>query len=392
MIPFENALRIVLERARPTGAETVPLAAACGRVLARDAVSDIDMPPFDKSAMDGFACRRADLPGPLAAVRTIVAGAPPGLPLATGQCARIMTGAEVPPGADCVIKIEESRTLAEGRILFTGAATPAHICPRGEDVRAGDAVLRAGTLLEPRHLGLLAAAGCALPWVARRPRVTLLATGDELAPPEAQPGPGQIRDSNTPQLRAQVAAAGAELTACDRVADDPAVLWGALALALTTSDLVLLTGGVSLGDFDFVPRVMREVGIEILFDSVAIKPGKPATFGVGPGGVSCLGLPGNPWAAFVQFELLARPLLYKMMGAEHRHRCWTAPLARTLRRAQTDRAEWRPVTLDEAGRAVPIEHHGSAHLGSLAAAEGLVAIPAGVAVLAEGTLVRVRSI
>ncbi|MBM4152148.1 MAG: molybdopterin molybdotransferase MoeA, partial [Kiritimatiellaceae bacterium] len=209
MIQYEEALAIVESRALPLRMETVALSAAVGRVLAQDVVSDHDMPPFDKSAMDGFACRRADLACVLRVVETIPAGGVPQHEIGEGECARIMTGAMIPKGADCVFMIEQSEALPENVVRFTGSKTADNIAYQGEDIRCGQVVLNAGLRIEPRHIAVLAGAGCVEPRVARRLTVGVLATGSELvAPHEAVSGP-QIRETNGAQLMAQLEQAGA---------------------------------------------------------------------------------------------------------------------------------------------------------------------------------------
>ncbi len=398
MIQFEEALRIVLANVRRTGTEDVALADAAGRVLAMDVASDLDFPPFDKSSMDGFACRAGDLGQSLHVVETLPAGVVPTRAIGPGQCARIMTGAQVPGGADTVFMIEQSETLPDGSVRFTGTTTRPNLCRQAEDVRSGDRVLPAGTRLDPRHLAVLASVGVARPQVAVRPRVAILSTGDELVEPWVLPGPSQIRNSNGWQLAAQVADAGAVPTYLGIARDDMDDLGCRFREAAASSDVVLLSGGVSMGDFDRVPDVLKDEGIRLLFDQVAMKPGKPTTFGVracagaasGPPELAVFGLPGNPVSTYVVFEALVRPFLAAMMGHEFHPRWALAPLAKDVRRRSLDRDEWLPVLLGTDGGAEPIDYHGSADFVALSRADGLTRVPAGTAFLAAGTSVRVR--
>jgi len=388
MIRFDDAYKCVLDSARVLEPETASLPELLGRVLAEDIKSDIDMPPFDKSAMDGYACRRCDLPGPLTVVETIAAGYEPQRKVGAGQCAKIMTGAAVPAGADCVIMVEHTKTLDSGLVRFTGKTTNDNICPQGEDVREGEVVLRRGTCIAPQHIAVLAAVGCCEPRVHRRARVGIIATGDELVEPGQRPGPSQIRTSNSHQLWAQVQRAGAVPVYHGIARDTEAELSAALQRASTENDVIILSGGVSKGEFDLVPGIMRAAGFTLLFDAIAIKPGKPTTFGVRPNRW-CFGLPGNPVSTFIQFEILIKPFLYRLMGHDYRAAEYTLPLAAPLRQKKGDRDAWIPVALAEDGvRAC--EFHGSAHIHALAGADGLVCIPAGVTELKEGTSVRVR--
>lgn len=391
MIPFEQAYEIVMSRARLLDPEQVSLRAAAGRILAQDVFCDMDMPPFDKSAMDGYACRRGDLPGPLRVIETIQAGTSPVKHVRTGECAKIMTGAMIPPGADCVIMVEYVRTEEDGRIWFSAEDTATNICYRGEDIHAGDLVLPMGVLLKPQDIAVLATAGCATPQVARRPRVGVIATGDELVEPQQRPAPSQIRTSNSYQLCAQIEAVGAAVAYYGITPDTEAAVDAVMKRAMSENDVILLSGGVSMGDFDLVPGVMVKNGLEILFDSIATKPGKPTTFAVGSG-VYCFGLPGNPVSTFVQCETLVKPFLYALMGHSYRAPCLRLPLAETFRRKQADRDAWLPVSVTVEGNVFIRTYHGSAHINALCGAEGLIMIPTGTTIIEKGTLIRVRSI
>ena len=389
MIPFEKAFEIVMSRARSLDVEMVALEEALHRILAEDVRSDMDTPPFDKSAMDGYACRRADLQQELTVLETIQAGTPPSCAIGPGKCAKIMTGAMLPEGADCVFMIEYAETPREGTVRFTGGKTADNICFRGEDTRAGDIVLRAGARLGPQHIAVLAGAGYARPRVHRRARVGIIATGDELVEPSERPAPGQIRSSNGPQLFAQALRADALPTYYGIARDTEEAIDTSLKRALAENDVVILSGGVSKGDFDFVPGIMQQNGIEILFDAIAMKPGKPTTFGVSATKY-CFGLPGNPVSTFIQFEALVKPFLYKLMGHDFLEMQPVLPLATRLDPGRAERATWLPVRIGADGRVRPVEYHGSAHIHALCGADGIIVVPAGSGVLEEGSLVRVR--
>lgn len=378
MRTLEEALRIVLESARTLGDEPVELAEAVGRILARDMKSDVDMPPFDKAAMDGYACRRADLGHELSIVETIPAGHVPRQRIGARQCARIMTGAIVPEGADCVIMVEHSEQPTPDKVRFTGRQTGDNICPRGEDVTTGQTILRKGVRIKPQHIAMAAAVGCVRPYVFQQPRVAVIATGDELVPPGDRPQAAQIRNSNSDQLCAQIRQVGAMPRNGGIVADRPEAIEAILRQAIAENDLVLFSGGVSAGDYDYVPQIMRQIGIDVLFHKVAIKPGKPTIFGL-YGQARCFGLPGNPVSSFVVFELLVKPFLYKMMGHDYRPVCVPLPLAAPVQRDRTGRQSWIPVSITEASAARPVDYHGSAHVAALSDADGLIHIDAGTA-------------
>ena len=388
MIPFDEALRIVMGSAVPVGTETVAIGCSLGRALAEDVSSDIDMPPFNKAAMDGYACRRDDLADELTVIETIPAGTPPTKRIGPGQCSKIMTGAMVPEGADCVIMVEFTESPAPDRVRFTGGKTAGNICPVGEDIRTGDLVLSAGSIIGPAEIAVLATVGCVEPVVSRRVRIGVITTGDEIVEPDRRPAPWQIRNSNGYQLVAQAERMGAEVRYYGIAADAEEAIRAVLVEALESSDVVLLSGGVSMGDYDLVPGVMRACGVDLKFEKVAVKPGKPTVFGIAEGAF-CFGLPGNPVSTFILFEIMVKPFVCRLMGHDFDPPHIIAPIADTIRMRKTDRMAWMPVKLSEDGRATRLEFHGSAHSGSLCGADGLIAVPVGVK---EGTPVRVRQI
>jgi len=284
-----------------------------GRVLAMDARAAVDLPPFASSAMDGFAVRAADTPGRLPVVARIAAGVPSDRALAPGQAMAIATGGVVPAGADAVIPIEDvverdneveiQRTVAQG----------VNIRPRGGDVRAGDVVVEAGTRLAPAHVGALAAAGLDRVACAHRPRVAVLATGTELRRPGERLDSGQVYEANGPMLAAALASANADILELPAVEDDAAAHRAALERALA-ADVVVTSGGVSVGPHDLVRRTARDLGVEEVFWGVAVKPGKPVSFGTRDGTL-VFGLPGNPVSSLVGYELFVRPALLALQGA-----------------------------------------------------------------------------
>jgi molybdopterin molybdotransferase len=377
--------------------ELVPLAEALGRALAEVVTAPEDSPPFAKAAMDGYAVSSAD-PGPrYSLVASLAAGEVPARPLGRGECAKIMTGAMMPPGADKVLRVEY--TQEQGGVVTLLEEEPyANVIARGENLKAGERVL-GPRVLQPRDIGVLASLGQAQVRVAARPLVGVLATGSELRNPGDSLGPGEIYNSNGLQLCAQVTAAGGGPRYYGIVSDEPGLLREAVERALTECDLLLLSGGVSMGELDFVPGVLRDCGAEILFHKLAIKPGKPTLFARRTGDATgqgearmeayIFGLPGNPVSAFVIFEVLVRPLLYRMLGLRYLPRMVSARLASSLRRRDAERVEFRPVRLD-GGEVQALTYHGSAHLNALSEADALLRLDAGVKRLDEGSQVRVR--
>jgi len=321
----EQALELVLGFVKPLPAERVSLLDALYRVLAEDCASDIDVAPFDNSAMDGFAVRAADTAGAsedapveLDVVAHIAAGDYWEGEVGPGQAARIMTGAPVPAGADAIVMIEYSRPVSgDGGLgsrvaLSRAAALGEHIRHRGEEVRAGDVVLSAGELLGPAAIGLLASTGHDTVAVYRRPRVAVLSTGSEHVEVAEKPGPGKIRNSNSYSIAAQVIAAGGIPVRYGIVPDDLDATRAAFELAAKECDFIATSGGVSVGDFDFVKPVLEELG-QLTFCKVKMRPGNPQTLGT-IAGVPFFGLPGNPTSTYVGFEIFVRPALRVMQG------------------------------------------------------------------------------
>ncbi len=315
MIPVEVARGRVLAACAPLPPRPVPLADALGRVLAQPVVSAVDVPPFPNTAMDGFAVRAGDTPGELHVVGTLAAGADPsGFTVGPGQAVRIMTGAPLPVGADAIVMVERTSTDGDVVTIGTAAAPGDHIRPAGDDMHAGQRVFEAGTSLTPGHLGVLASLGQAEVTVFPAARVGVLSTGDELVGPGEPLRPGQIRDSNRPTLLAMVREAGAEAVDLGTASDDEDAIRTALEAGLATCDAVVTSGGVSVGDFDYVKVVLDRIG-RMDWWQVAIRPAKPFAFGVaGARATPVFGLPGNPVSSMVSFEMFVRPGLRRMAG------------------------------------------------------------------------------
>lgn len=312
LISVEQALERLLGQAQPLQeVERVPLASARGRVLAKPLVTEIDLPPWPNSAMDGYAIRYAEADVPLPVSQKIFAGTAPE-PLQPGTCARIFTGAPVPAGADAVEMQENTELLDEQRVRFLQPIKPGqHIRPQGGEARCGDVMLPAGTVIGPFELGLAASIGAGSLEVIRRPRVALLSTGDELIEPGHALGAGQIYNSNRYLLAAWLERLGCEVIDAGVLCDDLEAVKQRLG-SLAGADLILSTGGVSVGEADFLGQALRAAG-DIAFWKLAIKPGKPLTFGHYEG-TPVIGLPGNPASTLVTFGMLARPYLLRRMG------------------------------------------------------------------------------
>lgn len=385
----EEALACVLAHARPRPPEDVPIDAAAGRRLAVAAVACTDLPPFPSSAMDGYALRAADAPGRLRVAFRIAAGRAPTGPLPHGCCAAISTGGVVPDGADAVIPLERVRIEDETVVVPETVSPGAHVRERGGDVRAGASILDPGTLLGPAQVGALAAAGVASVSCHAQPRVTVLATGSELKDPGHPLEPGQIYESNSHLLAAAVASAGAVVERLPVVADDEDEHRAALEHGLA-SDVLVTTGGVSVGPHDLVRAIERELGVEEVFWGVAMKPGKPISFGV-RGSTLVFGLPGNPVSALVGAVLFVLPVLDALQGAPAPSVGYeTGVLARSLpRRAERDEfVRARRTHRDDDVLLEPISGQESHMIVRAASADALVRVPRGQGELSAGTRVR----
>ncbi len=391
MITFEEANKIVTGTVFHIGKEQVKFNESLGRVLAVPVKSDMDMPPWDKSTVDGFACRHEDLGGDLTVTGTVAAGVMPSMEVTPGTCIRIMTGAAVPRGADYIFMLEESEEKEGGKVRFTAKAAKSNIAKAAEDLFRGQTVLKAGRFIKPQDIAVMAVVGAMEVTVSCKVHVGIISTGNELVEPDHTPAQAQIRNSNASQLMAQVTRAGATGKYYGIATDDEASTRKLLTAAIAENEVVLISGGVSFGDFDFVPAVMRSMGLTLHFDQVAMQPGKPLTFCTGEK-KAVFGLPGNPVSTFVQFEVMVRPYLNKMMGVTTEDPLLMIPLADDYSRKRADRMAWIPVIITAAGEAQPVEYHGSAHITSLPDAWGIITIPRGQSWIQKGETVSVRQI
>ncbi len=371
----------ILEGVRVTPqTEEVGLGEALGRVLAGPVASTMESPPFDKAAMDGYAVVEGESAATLRLLETVAAGQVPQREVHAGECTSIMTGAMMPRGAGRVIRVEYTRER-DGAVQVLRTDSARNVIRRGENLHAGQTVLRP-KVLAPQDIGVLASLGLARVRVARAPLVGVITTGSELRNPGESLAEGQIYDSNGPQLRAQAAAMSCPTRDYGVAPDEPELLAGVVRGALAEVDVLLLSGGVSMGDYDHVPRVLQEAGCEILFHKMAIKPGKPTLFARN-GQRFAFGLPGNPVSTFVIFELFVKPFLYRWMGLAYAPPTLRAPLGAALRRRDAERVEYRPVRLEN-GRIHLLDYHGSSHLNALGEANALVRVEQGVTYLEEG--------
>jgi len=389
LLPFEDAQGRVLAHVRPLAAETVAIADAAGRVIVEAARAVVDLPPFASSAMDGFAVRAADVPATLPVVAHIAAGSPAERSLAAGEAMAISTGGVVPDGADAVIPLENVVEKDNTIEIAAPVAAGAHVRPRGGDIGAGAVVVAAGVRLGAPQIGALAASGVAHVRCARRPRVAILATGSELARAGDELRAGQVYESNGLMLAAALAAEGAEVELLPPVADDEVAHRAAIAHGLT-ADVLVTSGGVSVGPHDLVRRIESELGVEEIFWQVAMRPGKPVSFGVREATL-VFGLPGNPVSSLVGCELFVKPALRALQGLnDPLPQFEPGRLGSALRRnphrddlvRSRSRVEGNDVVLD------PLAGQESHMIVGAATADALVHVPRGEGELAVGEGVR----
>ncbi|MCL3782151.1 molybdopterin molybdenumtransferase MoeA [Prolixibacteraceae bacterium JC049] len=389
MIPIDEALLRIKKVVKPLPTETIDLADAIGRVLAEDVVSDVNVPPFNKAAMDGFACKKADFHNWMTVVEEIPAGHFPKEKIEEAQCARIMTGAAVPEGADTVIMIEHVEFDEQVRVRFVKEKSNTNICLLGEDIQTGDVVLAKGTWIEPAHIAVLAGAGKATLEVYKKPKVVVMPTGSELVEPSETPHLGAIRNSNGHQMVAQLKQMGFDVFYSGIIKDDKNELEKEISHWSSLVDLMIFSGGVSVGDYDYVPVVLQEAGFDIHISKMATKPGKHTLF-ASKEEVYALGVPGNPVSSYVQLELVGLYLLAHLMGTSFEPLRIKTTLSNNYKRKRSDRFEFLPVKIGANGEAQLMEYHGSAHIHALSSAHALLEIPIGINEIEKGEEVYVR--
>lgn len=369
--------------------EEVALENAFNRVLREDVIADMDMPPFHKSAMDGYACRFEDIGNELEVLEVIQAGMFSRLTPGKNQCVKIMTGAAVPTGCDCVFKVEDSLELDEKHVKCTNLKTARNICYQGEDYQENEVLIKQGTIISTPQMAVLAGAGYVKVKVTRQPKISVIATGSELVAPSEKPKPGQIRNSNTSQLLSQLHQMNLDVVGNLTLVDDYKLLTETFTEALQKSDLIIFTGGASVGDFDFIPEILKEQGFNIYWDNTGIKPGNPMTFSE-KNRKFVIGLSGNPVSSLAQFELIAKPLIYKLLVANYQPLRILGTMDFDYQRKKADRVAIVPVIIDERGLITEIPFHGSAHINALVSANALLEVPLNTNTINRGEPAHVR--
>lgn len=389
MSKFNHIQKIISELQANFRVEEIALENAFNRIVQEDIIADINMPPFDKSAMDGYACRIEDIGEPLEVLELINAGKTSTKQVGKNQCVKIMTGAPVPANCDCVFKVEDSEDLGNNLVRCINEKTAKNICYLGEDYRQGDKLLSKGTILKEAQMAVLAGAGYAKIKVSTKPAITLIATGSELVLPSQKPKPGQIRNSNAIQIISQLKKMNLDVVANLMIADDYEELKTAFIKAQQSSNFIIFTGGASVGDFDFIPEILSELDFNIYWDRTGIKPGNPMSFSQ-KGEVYCFGLSGNPVSSLMQFELIAKPTIYKLLGADFKPTRLKSEMAFNFKRRKADRVAIIPVLINKNGLIDEIPFHGSAHINALAFANALLEVPIDKKELNKGDFAYVR--
>jgi molybdenum cofactor synthesis domain-containing protein len=398
MLPVSEAIQIIKEQTPTLPSETIDLRNALDRVLVEDVIADSDLPPFDRSQMDGYAVRADDVqqtPARLRIVGESAAGRGWHQQMQSGEAVRIMTGAPVPPGADSVQQVEVTRELnghSEVEILQP-VVRGKSIVKQGEEIKNGQIVLRAGEQINAGAVAVLASFGYARVQVGKQPRLAVLATGSELVAVDKQPGQDQIRDSNNLTIGAYARLAGASVELLPLAGDDTALLKRQISEAAERSDIVVTSGGVSVGVYDFTKTAFRELGAQIFFERVKLRPGKPTVFAKLPNGPLFFGLPGNPVSVSVTFNLFVRTSILAMQGAKHTElRSESAVLGRSVK-GSTERESYLPAMLstDQDARLVaePLKWGGSSDFVAFARATALIVVPPDVGTVEAGTVLRV---
>lgn len=388
MISYEEAVQILAQFHVLTGIEPIDATQSLGRVLAGDLTSDIDMPRFNRATMDGFAIHSSDIKNTLDVVETIPAGSRFTDILKKGQALRIMTGAPVPDGCDMVVPIEQSHPVGENKVRFE-PNSKTNISPQGEDFKAGDILLQKGQLIKPRHIALMAAIGCTNPLVYKQPKVSIIASGNELIEPANMPVGAQIRNTNSWLLSALISKTGGINVNSCVVGDEMPKTLSTIENSIDKSDILLITGGVSAGDYDLIPQAIESLGGKLIIRKINIQPGKPITFAVLKE-KPVFGIPGNPVAAFVTFELFIDPFLNQMMGNKKMPLEILIPLEDDFKRGNSQRKGFFPVQITAQSTIRFLKYHGSGHLSSLIDADGLAIIDQDINLIKKGESVRVR--
>ncbi|TNF42627.1 MAG: molybdopterin molybdenumtransferase MoeA [Bacteroidetes bacterium] len=386
---FDEIQEIIKKLPASFTTEIVELKNALGRILQEDIFADADMPAFHKSAVDGYACHFEDINNPLEVQEMITAGMVPVKTVGKKQCSKIMTGAVVPDGCDCIFMVEDAENLGENHVKCINPATKRNILLRGEDYRLGEKLIQKGTIIQVSQMAVMAGVGKTKITVSGLPKIALIATGSELVEPTEIPAEGKIRNSNASQIMAQLQKMNFPVNYIGLAKDDFDGLTQLFQHVLKTHDFVIFTGGASVGDFDFIPEILNQQDFNIFWDRTGMKPGNPMTFSQ-KGEKYVFGLSGNPVSSLSQFELIAKPAIYQLLGANYSPFRIKAPLSFDYRQNQADRLILAPVIINAVGEIEAIPFNGSAHVNALVYANALMEVQVGQTEILTGDLAYVR--
>jgi len=389
MINLQQAYNLCLTAMSSMPAEIVRFDSSLGRVLAQDIRAKRDMPPFNKAAVDGYACISPKAGQKLRVIGQIAAGAHKHFDMKAGEAVSIMTGAPVPNDADWVVMKEDIEQISDKEIVINHPGRKSNIAIQGEDYQLDERLIASGTIIIAQHIGLMAAEGFVEILVAKWPKVLIVTTGSELVEPDKTPDSSQIRNSNAWQLKAQLQSIGIQADYPGIVADDKPSL-NTIMESCSQYDLSIFTGGVSMGDFDFVPQLIQNAGYEIIFHKISVKPGKP-TLLAKKGKSVILGLPGNPISGFIQFILLGKPMIYAACGAKIPDENLMLPAGEPIPSKKSDRDSWIPVKIIK-NELFPLKYNGSGHLAALTDTDGFACVPAEKINIEKGEFLHARSI
>jgi molybdopterin molybdotransferase len=391
MITHSEALKIVLETDYQTEIEKTEVENCIGRILATDIISSINMPPFNKSMVDGYACLKSDIDSELIVDKVVGAGDNEQYVIERGHCIKIMTGAPIPRNAEMVVMVEDVEITASNTIIIINKNSSKNISPLGEDIKLGDKVLIKSTLLKPFHCGILASLGYDKVDVFAKPKVGIIVTGDEIIEPGNKLKSGQIYNSNAYQLINNCKTIGIDAEYYGIAVDTYEDIKNAFNSMMAKNDVVIITGGVSMGDYDYVAPILKESDLNVWFDSIAAQPGRPLVYAEN-GNKFCFGMPGNPVSGLVLFETIVKPFLFKIMGHDFKPNVFKLKLDTKIFRKKAKRKSYYPVKLNDDNSVTAIEYHGSAHLNSYVQAWGIISLEQGVYEIEEGSYIDVRQI
>ena len=390
MITLEQAKKIIKDQVKILKEEKVCLNDSLFRILSEKIVSDRDYPPFDKAQMDGLACKQNDRKKKLKIIEEIPAGKIPQKIINSGECAKIMTGAVMPEGADCVIMVEQAEFLNENEVIFKGNDTEKYCYKKGSDLKRGDTVLTLGEKITSQHIAILSSVGITEVPVFKKPNVAVITSGNEIVNAGISPQTEQIRDCNSPMLLAQLNKLGISGRFYGIARDEYDSMKELTLKALDDDNQVIIfSAAMSMGDYDFGPRLFKDIGADIKFEKIAFQPGKPTVFAV-CNGKYIFGLPGNPVSTFTTFELLVRPFLYNLMGMEEKERFFTVRLNKKIIRKKCERLFYHPIRFVENDVVEPLDYHGSSHVDILTKLEGWLPIEIGTKCVNKDEQVKIR--